>query len=357
MFGIRINNRGMALLITLTIITLLIVTVTELNRRARATIVSAARVRDLDVLAEMTRSGVHAAMAILAEDRQNSEIDSLQEDWANPEAIEDLLRGFSFEEGQLAMVISDTRARIQVNALVNFPQGRDFNPAQVPLWERFLRIAFLAHETQEETDPVNTVINSLKDWMDSGDDDAITGLTGAESDYYGELDPPYACRNGPFTHLNEVLQVKGVTPEVFYGTEEIPGISSFLTVGAMTDDGGGRPTFDGKININTAEMPVLATLLPEENQELALAIDEYRQEKTGDVFTHELSSGTWYKNVPGAGDITIDSNLITTRSDFFTIETSARLNDLMLTAVVTLKRELDENSNRIRFRVLSWEQY
>ncbi len=48
------------------------------------------------------------------------------------------------------------------------------------------------------------IINSLKDWLDSGDDDAITGLSGAESDYYEGLEPPYSCKNGPMDNLGEV---------------------------------------------------------------------------------------------------------------------------------------------------------
>jgi len=61
----------------------------------------------------------------------------------------------------------------------------------------------------------SAIINSIKDWLDSGDDDAITGLSGAESAYYQDLDPPYPCRNGPFPHLGELALLKGVTAELF----------------------------------------------------------------------------------------------------------------------------------------------
>lgn len=346
----------MALLITLAVISLLMVATVELNRRTRSDIHTTAIARDRYLLSEMLASGVHLAMAVLAEDRKNSEVDSLQEDWADPEKIQSLLQAIPFDNGEVALQISDERSRVQVNALVKFPEGREFNENQRRIWERMLRMAALAHEEIQETDSVSTIINSLKDWMDSGDDDAITGLTGAESDYYRDLDPPYACRNGRFTHSSEILQVQGMTPALFYGNEEIPGLVDYLTVAGMIDDGGGRFTYDGRININTAPLPVLMALLPEENQDLALAIEEYRQEKDGETYAHDLTSPTWYRSVPGAGDLTLDEEVITTRSDFFRIDVRARRNEMENAATVWVRREPIGESDRIRCRILSWEQ-
>ncbi len=350
------NRRGMALLITLAVVTLLVATTMELNRRARATVVSTAAVRDRHRLSEILASGVHLAMAVLTEDKKNSTADSIQEDWADPEKVKGLLAVIPFDEGQLEVSISDELSRIQINALVKFPDSHTFNEKQVGLWDRFLKLAFLAYEHPDEIDPANTIINSLKDWLDSGDDEAITGLTGAESDYYADLAPPYAIRNGPLTHLNELLLVKGVTPELFHGTADLPGISSFLTVSGMTDVGGTDATYEGRININTAEVPVLMALLPEENRDLAMAIADYRTAKSGDLFTNDLSAGAdWYKQVPGAGDIDLDSELITNQSDFFRIEASASLNGVTMSVTAVVKRETDGESGQTRCRILSWE--
>ena len=346
----------MALLITLAVITLLVVTTMELNRRARATVISTAAARDRHRLSEMLASGVHIAMAMLAQDKKDTTADSIQEDWADPEIVKSLLTTIPFDEGKLEVNISDELSRIQVNALVKFPDSHTFNEMQVGLWDRFLKLAFLAYEPPDEIDPANTIINSLKDWIDSGDDEAITGLTGAESDYYLDLDPPYSIRNGPLTHLNELLLVKGITPELFYGTAELPGISNFLTVSGMTDVGGVDFTYDGKININTADVPVLMALLPEENRDLAVAISDFRLAKADETFIHDLSAGIgWYKEVPGAGDIVLDPALITNQSDFFRIEAVASLNGVSMTASVVVKRESKSESDQIRCRILSWE--
>jgi general secretion pathway protein K len=354
-FNLIVNKRGVAILITLTIIALLIVTTLELNRQARSAVLSAATTRDRITLSEMTSSAVNFAMAMLIKDKEVSTIDSIQEDWADTEKIKELLNGFAFDEGSLNLSISDELGRIQVNALVEYPDVQNFNQPQRSLMDRFLRLALSSNETTEDIDPATTILNSMKDWLDSGDDDAITGLSGAESDYYEDLDPPYRCKNGMITHLSELILIKGIIPEVYYGSEETPGMSRYVTVNGMTDGGANTATFTGKININTAELPVLSALLPEENQDLAQAIFDHRLEKSGSVYTHDLSGKTWYKQVPGAGDIEINPELITTQSDIFKIETSAMLHDMKMSVTVVVHRLADPETGKYFGRVLSWE--
>lgn len=351
------SNRGMALLITLTVIALLIVVSLELNRRARNTVFTAAAARDRFALSQMLISGMHAAMAMLVEDRRQTVVDSIQEEWADPDKVTAVLQNLTFDEGQLAVRIGDERSRIQVNALVDFPEGRNFDVYQPDLLRRFLRAALLAQEPSEDTDPVNTIVNSLKDWLDSGDDDAITGLTGAESDYYQDLDPSYSTRNGPLPHIAELLQVKGVTPQLYYGSEEVSGIADFLTVHGMTAGTGNGATYDGRININTAEPAVLVALLAEADADLATAIDEYRLAKKGEAFAHDLANSQWYRDVPGAGDIRIEEALITVRSDIFRITASAGLRDMQMGLNAVVERQMDPETTQIRCRILSLELY
>ena len=53
--------------------------------------------------------------------------------------------------------------------------------------------------------------------MDWRDKDNLHRLNGAEDDYYLSLPQPYKCKNGDFTSIEELLLVRGVTPEIFYG--------------------------------------------------------------------------------------------------------------------------------------------
>jgi type II secretory pathway component PulK len=61
------------------------------------------------------------------------------------------------------------------------------------------------------------IANSILDWIDA-DDEARPN--GAESDYYSSLTPPYACKNGPLDSIEELLLVKGVTPQLLLGNDQ-----------------------------------------------------------------------------------------------------------------------------------------
>jgi len=348
------NNRGLALLITISIMTVLIAGVLEWNRKMRTSVVVSATARDRVTLSYMAASGIHAAMAMLIKDKMDSDLDSLQEDWANPEKIDEAVRQVPFENGTVTFKITDELSKIQINALVRYPEGQQFNEAQRGLWDRFLRLLTAPKSYQEDTDP-NAIINSIKDWLDSGDDEAITGLSGAESGYYQGLLPPYTCRNGLFYHLGELALVKGVTADLLNGAGGIPGISQYVTVHGITNTEEKKITLEGKININTAELPVLTSLLPSESSDIAQAIYDYRQETKDLKFIHDISKPTWYQDVPGAGGIQIDPDLITTQSDIFSIDADASLHAMKIRVTAVVQREKDKNSGRWGCRVLNWQ--
>ncbi len=348
------NKRGIALLVTLTIVTVLIVVTLEMSRKMRSAVFSAAATRDRTTLLHLASSGINAAKAMLIKDKNNSKSDSLQEDWADPDKISEVLQDISFEDGKVTLLISDELSKIQVNALVEFPEGRDYNATQMFLWGRFLRLLLSLEESFEDIEPI-TIVDSMKDWLDSGDDDAVTGLNGAELGYYQDLDPPYSCRNGPFTHIGELALVRGVIPEIIQGAGGTPSISRFITVFGLTKSDSNTFTYEGKININTAELPVLAAILPLGYHELAQAIYEYRQETSDSGYINDLSSPTWYKNIPGIGNIEIDPNLIKTSSDFFRIESVATLNEMKMKITEVVKREKNAKNGKWECRVLRWE--
>jgi type II secretory pathway component PulK len=47
---------------------------------------------------------------------------------------------------------------------------------------------------------------------------------GAEDDYHLGLSRPHRAKNGFFDSPDELLQVRGVTPDVFYGHDDSPGL-------------------------------------------------------------------------------------------------------------------------------------
>lgn len=60
------------------------------------------------------------------------------------------------------------------------------------------------------------VANSILDWIDPDDDERTNG---AENQYYQSLSPGYRCKNGPLDSLEELLLVKGVTPQLLFGND------------------------------------------------------------------------------------------------------------------------------------------
>ncbi|PIP42562.1 MAG: hypothetical protein COX19_00840, partial [Desulfobacterales bacterium CG23_combo_of_CG06-09_8_20_14_all_51_8] len=115
------NNRGIALIITLSVIAILVTITFELNRQLQASVVNAAMVRDQAVISHMIASGVEIAEAMLIKDKAFFDMDTVQEDWANPDKIAAYLSQVPFDAGEIGLYISDELARIQVNALVKFP--------------------------------------------------------------------------------------------------------------------------------------------------------------------------------------------------------------------------------------------
>ena len=58
------------------------------------------------------------------------------------------------------------------------------------------------------------IIGSILDWIDPDD---LQHPNGTESEYYERLDPPYLAKNGPIDDMTELLMIRGITPELFWG--------------------------------------------------------------------------------------------------------------------------------------------
>jgi type II secretory pathway component PulK len=95
--------------------------------------------------------------------------------------------------------LEDESGRLNLNALLADPQTE--RPRQ--------RLLALPGMTDE-------IADAILDWID---DDDTSRDYGAESDVYRALDPPYECGNGPLADLDELLLVRGVTPELLYGMD------------------------------------------------------------------------------------------------------------------------------------------
>jgi general secretion pathway protein K len=92
------------------------------------------------------------------------------------------------------------------------------------------------------------IVDSILDWKDPDD---MHRLNGAESDYYLSLPNPYRAKDANFDTVEELLLVRGVTPEILYGDGEKQGIIRHLTTSPETSFG---------INVNAAPREVLMAI-------------------------------------------------------------------------------------------------
>jgi general secretion pathway protein K len=66
----------------------------------------------------------------------------------------------------------------------------------------------------------DVVVDSILDWRDPND---FHRVNGAENEYYESLKEPYHCKNGNLDSIEELLLVRGVTRDLFYGKKELKG--------------------------------------------------------------------------------------------------------------------------------------
>jgi general secretion pathway protein K len=102
-----------------------------------------------------------------------------------------------------------------------------------------------------------TQASAILDWVSPA---GVARPGGAQSDYYEQLTPPYAAKNAPIQALEELLSVKGITPDLFLGTpDHSTGLDAPYSVGMREDL---TVYGDGLININTAAPEVIAAISP-----------------------------------------------------------------------------------------------
>jgi general secretion pathway protein K len=189
-----------------------------------------------ELKAEMlARSGVEVArMELLLHKTKGAEtgFDAMNQEWATNEI---LYVDHELGDGKYNVKVTDEQSRLPVNQLSK------------EQWKRLMDLL--------EVDPLDAdvIVDSILDWID---DDDLHLLNGAESDYYESLSPPYKAKNGPVDRVEELLLVRGVTPEVFEGepasdkTSARPGLMDLLTTRT-----------DGNVNVNTASKEVLQAWL------------------------------------------------------------------------------------------------
>ena len=298
------GERGVALVLTLLILTLLVVAGLEFNRAMRVEASLAGNFRDLTQASYVAQSGVEIARALIQED--DPSYDGPDERWTQFEILAYLSHQL-FPEGYFTGQIVDESSKFNPNGLID-AYGNVDSKKKSQL-ERLLSL--LRHEPE--------VIDAILDWLDP--DDQRRPL-GAEREYYTALKTPYTPKNGPFDSLEEMLLIKGFVSSIFYGTDVREGLGKYLTIYS-----------EGKININTASLPVLMSLSPKVDQAMAQMVLDYRREKPFRRLEDLRSIPGWEAVYPQI------SSEITVRSDYFSLEVRGVYHDARALVQTVVKRE------------------
>jgi DNA uptake protein ComE-like DNA-binding protein len=183
--AVRIE-KGLVLLAVLWLVVVLMVIVAVLGRKARLdSKVCLSRMEGVRCK-WAGRAGIEKAIGILNED--NRESDGLIDLWSDNDTD---LNDIMLEGCYFSVIVFDEASKLNINTATK---------------EQLMWLPNM----------VEDIADAIIDWRDS--DDTPSG-TGVEGGYYENLSFRYMVRNGPFKTIRELLLVKGVTEELFYGED------------------------------------------------------------------------------------------------------------------------------------------
>ncbi|SDO74306.1 type II secretion system minor pseudopilin [Desulforhopalus singaporensis] len=321
------NQKGVALLITVMTLTLLTALTVEFHRATWQKLLAADTYKTRGELQAIAISGVNIATALLEKDFVDNNFDSALDDWAAVKTadFEEL-----FPDGTLVLTIEDLSGKLPINSLAEqagrTPPG-ETNPA-LELQNIFLNLLTSGVFNVEGETEAENILDAIIDWIDTDDKESDFG---AESGYYQSLEQPYDCRNAPIQYIEELLLIKGISPELLYGDGEREGLVDYITIYGD----------DGRININSADRLLIKSFDPTIGDELLERFDDFRKMPEN---KEKLSSPNWYTETSGwPGDIVLSNTITTTKSSFFQIRSTGISEDLSRTIVIDLQRDSDGN--------------
>ena len=222
----------MALIVVLLVLSLLLAIVGEFAQAMRLEAVTTGNFRSTVTAGHLAEAAFQRALAEILPDALDHELDP-----AGLLVFRRLRRGapeapvrldVPLGPGRYSYRITDEAARLNLNL------------ATPDVLRRLLT------EVGVEQAARDVIVDSIQDWRDPNEEHR---LNGAESDYYLSLPVPYRSKNAGFDSVDELLQVRGVTPGIFHGRPESPGLGHYLTMAGT-----------GALNVNTVSPLVLRVL-------------------------------------------------------------------------------------------------
>lgn len=335
------NEKGIALIIVLWVLTLLTVIAGQFCYSMRTEITITKNFRDETTGYYLARAGITEAMArIIAQQeeqtrprprqpmRQPKDASPAEE---QPWRVNAEIPPVNLGDGFFSVRIDNESGKFNINLAE----------------AETLRMMLAGFDLSDEER--NIIVDSIRDWRDK---DTFHRTNGAEDDYYMSLPQPYRCTNGPFRSINELLLVRGVTRELFDR-----GLKDIVTIHADPVDTAKnkRPGWEAnrkresiqKININAASVQVLRSL-PNMTDEAVAAIIEYRRDK--DI----LSKTELYSLVERELYSTLAPMITTEYSSYYTITATGWQNGATIKPTLAALVQFPQKGG---FRIIQWLDY
>jgi general secretion pathway protein K len=317
------DRKGMVLIMVLGMVALFSAMIISFSADESLDIELAYNFQDSIQAQYIALAGVEAAKAILVQD--NLSYDSLDEQWAEFPAYAATASTY-FSGAQLTGIITDEYSKFDLNTLALKDNYAEFRKAQ---FQRLLTLQNI-DISQEELDDLT---NSIIDWIDK---DSEVTLGGAEDEYYMALEPPCHVKNGPLDSIEEILLIKGMKSEYFYGTENYDGLRKYITIGT-----------GGKVNINTASELVLKSISEHFNDDVVSSIVACRP------FTSQSYSCVQGLDLADGSDETnwIKNNVLVVKSPNFSVDVKGVMPSGAQVNVKAMLERINNNARIVYYRI------
>jgi general secretion pathway protein K len=255
------SENGIVLFLVLWVLTLLSVIVGEFCYAMRTEVNITRNFKEETQSYYIAMAGVNMAIAELIRNEAMSQKarypDSEEEEEEIRWRVNTDIPAIYFGDGQFEVKIGNESGKVNINKADR----------------RLLRMIVNGFDLEDSDKDV--IVDSIMDWRDKN---SLHRVNGAEDDYYRSLPEPYECKDDDFDCVEELLLVRGVTAEIFYG-----GLRDMVTVyqgkRSISKRAGHRTKRAdlNKININAASSSMLRSL-PQMTDDLVQDIIEYRKE-------------------------------------------------------------------------------
>lgn len=237
----RESSGGVALILVVWVMVIMIAIVTQFSYSMRTEVNITKNFKEEEEAYQLALAGIEYGKAEIMAAGSIQEVSLGEEgvlifDRDAPEPV----RGRALGRGSFEYTITDEDRKLDINIA----------PHE--------QLKYILIESGVDPEDAAGIADSIIDWRDTND---LHMLNGAEEDYYRGLDVPYSCKDGRFDSIEELLLVKGMTEEIFYGTKvdedenedeekRYTGIKDYLTVNGTS-----------KVNVNTAPRIVIEAVM------------------------------------------------------------------------------------------------